>query len=76
MSYSMKAIKITEDNYSSLAGLYEADEDLFKDAAGLFLVADFGEGKLYDLVRLEDMNKSFTKTGRELQNGYFEVLRR
>lgn len=76
MSASMKAIKLESNNYSRLAAQYDADEDFFEDAVGLYLVSDFGEGQIYDIVKLEDMNKLFDKTGKELDNGYFEVIRR
>lgn len=77
MSATMKAIKITADNYAGLTSQYnEEDVDYFKDAINLYLISDFGEGVQYEIVKSEELGKSFVKTGKLLQNGYFEVARR
>lgn len=77
MSATQKAIKITADNYLGLTTQYaEEDPEFFKDAINLYLVADFGESLQYDIVKTEELSKTFVKTGKLLQNGYFEVTRR
>lgn len=77
MSATQKAIKITADNYLGLTTQYmEEDPEFFKDAINLYLISDFGEGLQYDIVKSEELGKTFVKTGKQLENGYFEVTRR
>ena len=72
----MKAVKVTEDNYLALSNQYQIDDpDDVKDAIGLYLIADFGQGLEVSYIKKEDLDKSFV-VGEKLLNEYFEITRR
>lgn len=71
---TLKAIDITEDNKSKLSQEYHDEDDVFDDAVGYTLVVSFGFGKRYDgLFSATDLPKYFRKTGKILENDYYEV---
>lgn len=72
----MKAIVVTKDNKEQLTMQYNLDDGYLDDAAGLTLVAGFAEEAVYHgLFTKTALHASFTVTGKELNNGYFEVKR-
>lgn len=76
MSRTGKAIKITKDNITHLEEQHSLDEDYLADAAGLWLIAGFGEDSRYQgLLTNTGLERTYTKTGKTLENGYIEVER-
>jgi hypothetical protein len=73
-----KAIKIMKDNYSALEAQYEMDEDMLESCVGMNLIAHFGSSPagISGLLSDEGLDRLFTKTGVQLENGYFEVRRK
>lgn len=71
-----KAIVITEENRTDIEKQYNLEIDMLKGWEGLTLVADFGQsGLIHGWLNEVAFNKSFVKTGKKLENGYFEVAR-
>lgn len=76
MSRTGKAIKITKDNVQSLTEQHNLEEDYLEDANGLWLIAGFGEDSRYQgLLTDKGLERTYTKTGKTLLNGYIEVER-
>lgn len=75
MSATLKAIVITKQNREKLAMQYERHDDPYEGYEGLILVADFGENaQPLGMLNQTAFDKSFERTGKDLQNGYFEVI--
>lgn len=73
----MKAVKVDETNKGNLELQFNMDDGYLDDAAGLYLVADFGEDAVYHgLLTAKGLERSFTETGKKLQNGFFEIARK
>lgn len=71
----MKACKITLDNIDMLAGRFQIDKDDYPVMlpVGYWLVTAFGDSSDYDLVEDAKLDEEYTR-GRELQNGFIEVV--
>jgi len=69
----MKAIKITKGNKAELTATYELSEGFLDYSSGLFLVAGFGNKQYEGLFTPAAFSVLFTRTGKELKNGFFEV---
>ena len=70
-----KAVLITEANMRALEAQYDAEEGDLDGCAGYYLTSDFGATAVtYGVLDQETLDANFTKTGKDLQNGYFEVM--
>ena len=70
-----KAILITDGNKDGLITWYNDDlfDGLIADSLGWYLVAGFGE--LSYIIQDEvALSANFTRTGKTLEHGYFEVI--
>ena len=72
-----KAVLITETNKANLTSAYAMDVDALDEMLGLYLVADFAaEAVTYGYLTAETLEYAFVRTGNNLQNEFFEVLKR
>lgn len=74
---SKKAILVTKANRESLESQYDLEEDMLEGFEGLYLIADFGSSTAvhHGWVNKIHLDMHYT-IGRELQNDYFEIVRR
>lgn len=72
-----KAIGITEENKKSLESQYDLEINSLDGWEGLILVADFGAKRpIYGYLNKVAFDKTFVATGKQLDNGYYEVVRK
>lgn len=70
----MKAIMITKENKHALEVQYEMDEGDLELCSGLYLVAGDGNRQTEGLLTKAALDLNYFRTGRTLNNGYFEVF--
>jgi hypothetical protein len=72
-----KAIKINTENKRRLEQQYDMEEDELVGKEGLYLVADFGDATpVLGLITQEWLDRTFDRTGKDLLNGYFEIMKK
>ena len=77
MSQLQKAIFIDENNKDGLITWYADNifDGLIINSVGYYLVAGFGEMS-YQILDKATLDANYTITGKQLQNGYFEVSKK
>lgn len=70
----MKAIRITKENKASLEAQYNMSEGDLDLSSGLYLVAGDGNSMTEGLLTKAVLENRYLRTGKQLNNGYFEVL--
>jgi hypothetical protein len=73
----MKAVLITKTNQAKLASRYFLDAIDYEDKMpiGYYLVCDFGDEDVYELLTEVNLDANFTQTGAILANDFFEIVR-
>lgn len=72
-----KAVLITKSNIKSLEDQYQMEEGDLDGCDGLYLTADFDATTVtYGVLDKDTLETNFTQTGKQLENGYFEVMRK
>lgn len=72
----MKAIRITSANKSALEVQYNLEEGYLELSSGLYLVAGDGNAQVEGLLTPGALAAEYLRTGRKLNNEYFEVFPR
>lgn len=73
----MKAIRVDKDNKARLENQFQLDENFLEFSSGLFLVSGFGENAMYEgLFTKVGYTSRFEETGKQLNNGFVEVVKK
>lgn len=70
----MKAIRITKENKDRLEAQYNMEEGYLELSSGMFVVAGDGNRQLEGILTPGDLAAYYYRTGRKLNNDFFEVF--
>lgn len=70
----MKAIMITSANKNALEVQYNMEPGYLQLSSGMFVVAGDGNRMIEGVLTRTILNAEYRRTGRQLNNGYFEVM--
>lgn len=71
-----KVLKVTEDNINYVATRFDIEEEETIELIGFYLVTDFGDDEQYSFLSKAALDKLYLPTDKELENGFFEVIRK
>jgi hypothetical protein len=72
---ALKAIRINKNNKRDLEAQYSMAQDFLELSSGLYLIAGFGDTQYKAILTKTGLEANYV-TGKELQNGYFEITRK
>jgi hypothetical protein len=68
-----KACLVTEENKYYISERFIIDEEHINDLVGFYIIADFGDDDIYSFLSKIGLEKLYNRTGKELDNGFFEI---
>lgn len=68
-----KAVLVNSENSTELQGRFDMGGWEPEDLEGLYLVAAFGSTSDWNLLSKAGLESTYTRTGKDLENGFFEV---
>lgn len=71
-----KAVLITTDNANTILSQYDMGGWEPEELEGMYLVAGFGTSSDWDLLGKVALEKLYDRTGKDLENGFFEITRK
>lgn len=69
----MKAVLVTEENASNLAGQFDRPEEELEDAIGVYVVTAFGNNHIEGYLSWDTIKDQYLVPGINLENGWFEI---